>query len=288
MTTTTAPAVEATHELIRVGDHDVMVHRAGAGNDTAIVFLHGGGPGANGWSNWQFALPALGDRYDCIAPDYVGFGDSYHPDPAPRDMRQWTRWRLEQVIGMLDQFGIEKAHLVGNSMGGALSLHLMMENPERVESAVLMGTAGGPSTATPTPELIRMASFYTDPSPEALARLYSWFVYDPKTFRGDLQAIANDRFEKTMRPEVRRSYEAQFTPPIMLSVPPTALRRIEQPVLLVHGNNDAINPVEDSYYFMRHLPNAELFVFARCGHWTQLEYPERFHNLISAFFDGRL
>jgi 2-hydroxymuconate-semialdehyde hydrolase len=280
--------VEVTHDLLKIGDHEVMVHRAGAGNDSAIVFLHGGGPGATGWSNWQFALPALGERYDCLAPDYIGFGESAHPDPAPTDMRTWTRMRLQQVIGMLDELGIQRASLVGNSLGGALSLHLLVEQPERFERAVLMGTAGGPSSHAPTQEVIRMVTFYADPSPEALARLYSWFIYDPKKFDGDLAAIAQDRYALTMRPEVRRSYEAQFSGPSFLTLPDSAIKRIEHPVLLVHGRDDAVNPVEDSYHFLRLLPNAELFVFPRCGHWTQIEYPEKFHRLLDGFFKGEL
>lgn len=279
---------EPVRAAMRIGDHDVMVARAGAGNEPAVVFLHGGGPGSSGWSNWRLALTALGDRYDCIAPDYIGYGDSSHPDPAPTDMRVWTRMRLRQVLGMLDELGIERAHLVGNSLGGALTLHLLMEQPDRFGRAVLMGTAGGPSSTQPSHELIKMITFYADPSPEALGRLYSWFVHDPERFDGDLDAIARERYENTVRPDVRRSYEAQFSGPSQLALPSLALRRIEHPVLLVHGRDDAINPLEDSVYFLRELPNAELFVFPRCGHWTQLEYPDRFHTLVSQFLEGAL
>lgn len=281
-------AAQAQHDLMQLGSYDVMVHRSGEPSSPALVFLHGGGPGATGWSNWQHALPALGSRYFCLAPDFIGFGDSGHPDPAPRDMRIWTRIRIEQVINMLDALGVEHASLIGNSLGGALSLHLLMEHPDRFERAVLMGPAGGPSSHSPRQEVIKMVTFYSDPSPEALARLYSWFVFDPENFRGDLDAIARDRFELTMRADVQRSYEAQFSGPLFLALPESALKRIKHPVLLVHGRDDAVNPVEDSLHFQRHLPHAELFVFARCGHWTQLEYPERFHRLIDSFFAGEL
>jgi len=279
---------EPVRASMRIGDHDVMVARAGAGNEPAVVFLHGGGPGATGWSNWRLALASLGERFDCIAPDYIGYGDSSHPDPAPTDMRVWTRLRLRQVLGMLDELEIERAHLVGNSLGGALTLHLLMEQPERFDRAVLMGTAGGPSSASPSQELIRMITFYADPSPEALGRLYSWFVHDPDAFDGDLEQIAHERYETTMRADVRRSYEAQFSGPSQLALPELALRRIEHPILLVHGRDDVINPLADSLHFLRLLPNAELFVFPRCGHWTQLEYPDRFHNLVAQFLGAAL
>lgn len=289
MTTTTGASTttDVTHEHVSVNGMEVMVHRAGAGKEQALVFLHGGGPGATGWSNWRHALPALGGQYDCIAPDWVGFGDSHHPDPAPGDPRAWNRLRIDMVTGLLDELGIERASLVGNSLGGAISLHLLMEAPHRFERAVLMGTAGGPSSHHPRQEVLKMVTFYNDPSPEALARLYSWFIYDLDRFDGDLDEIARDRFVQTMRPEVRRSYQAMFSGPLMLSLPESALRRITHPILLVHGRDDAVNPLEDSVYFLRELPNAELFVFPRCGHWTQLEYPEKFHNLLDQFFtDG--
>lgn len=281
-------SVTATHELMQIGEHEVMVHRSGAENDQTIVFLHGGGPGATGWSNWQFALPALGSTYHCLAPDLIGYGESAHPEPAPTDMREWTRMRLRQVIGMLDELGVERATLVGNSLGGALSLHLLVESPDRVERAVLMGTAGGPSSKNPTQEVVKMVTFYSDPSPESLARLYSWFVYDADKFGPQLKSIADDRFELTMRPAVRRSYEAQFSGPLHLALPDSALRRIKQPVLLVHGLQDSVNPLDDSLHFLRLLPNAELFVFPQCGHWTQIEHPEKFHTLVGAFVAGDL
>jgi len=53
--------------------------------------LHGSGPGANAWSNWQFALPEFSTAYDTIAPDLVGFGKSTHPDPPPTHIRAWMR-----------------------------------------------------------------------------------------------------------------------------------------------------------------------------------------------------
>jgi 2-hydroxymuconate-semialdehyde hydrolase len=286
-TTSTAATTDVTHEHVAVGGVDFMVHRAGAGNEQALIFLHGGGPGATGWSNWRHALPALGSRYDCIAPDFVGFGDSHHPDPPPSDARTWNRMRINQVLSVMNALGVERASLVGNSLGGAISLHLLMEAPDRFDRAVLMGTAGGPSSHSPRQEVLKMVTFYNDPSAEALARLYSWFIYDLDSFDGDLDEIARDRFEQTMRPEVRRSYEAMFAGPLMLALPESALRRITHPILIVHGRDDTVNPLEDGLYFLRALPNAELFVFPRCGHWTQLEYPAKFNNLLDQFFsDG--
>ena len=265
------------------------LNRAGEGGDEAILFLHGAGPGATAWSNWQRALPALGEQYDCLAPDFVGFGDSGHPDPAPQGphgVKAWMRLRINQILSLLDVMGIETTHLVGNSMGGAVALHLLMEAPERFDRVVLMGPAG--TTAPITLELQRMLSFYENPSAAAMARLISWFVYDVDALGAELEEIAEERYEAAMRPEVRCSYEAMFSAVPQLSVPESALRRMHHPFLLVHGADDAIIPLEASYYLAKHLPNFQMHVYGHCGHWTQLEYPDSFNRLLMRFFNEAL
>jgi 2-hydroxymuconate-semialdehyde hydrolase len=161
-----------------------------------------------------------------------------------------------------------------------------MEVPERFGRVALMGAAGTPAPLTF--ELQRMLSFYEDPSPQAMARLITWFVYDEGALDGELDDIAGMRFRAAMRPEVRRSYEAMFSSAPQLSVPESALRKMQHPVLLVHGRDDAIIPVEGSYYPAQHLPNVRMHVYGRCGHWTQLEYPDIFHRLLLEFFGGEL
>ena len=71
---------------VAVGGHLFHLYESGDPRDPTIVFLHGSGPGATGLSNWEAALGAFGDRYHCLAPDIVGFGDSSHPNPPPAGM----------------------------------------------------------------------------------------------------------------------------------------------------------------------------------------------------------
>jgi 2-hydroxymuconate-semialdehyde hydrolase len=263
-------------------------HRQGEGTGaTSILFIHGSGPGANGWSNWQLALPALSDRWDCIAPDLIGFGESHHPEPAPTGMRGWMRLWVDQMLGLLDALGVEQAHLVGNSMGGAVALHLLMEAPQRFERVVLMGAIGAPCRLTP--ELDRLWGFYDDPSPALLAQAIRWFVYDDSFLRERLDEIVRIRYAAAMKEEVRRSFMAMFPAPRQkhlddLIVPDSTLRRIEHPVLLVHGRDDLIVPVETSYYLLNRLPNVEMHIIGRCSHWTQIEHSRRFHELLTHFF----
>lgn len=277
---------DVVHPGVEVGGTVTHLNRAGAGKQEAILWLHGSGPGATGWSNWQYALPVFGEAYDCLAPDLIGFGASFHPDPPPTGMGKWMRLWVDQVLSLLDHLAIRRAHLVGNSMGGAGALHLLMEAPDRFGKVVLMGPAGAPVRLTA--ELDRVWGFYEDPSPGTMAQLIRWFAYDERVVGSQLGSIAQARFAAAMAPEVRRSYEAMFPRPRQehldqLVVPDGALARITHPVLLIHGRDDRIVPLDTSLYLLRRIPNSELHVFGRCGHWTQVEQRDRFHSLVWEF-----
>ena len=278
-------------QTISTGPFSTHLHRAGEGHAESILFLHGSGPGADGWSNWQFALPEFGEAYDALAPDLIGFGASTHPSPPPTSIRAWMRCWVDQCIALLDKLGKEKVHLVGNSMGGALALHLLIEAPQRFESVVLMGPVGAPCTLTPA--LDRLWGFHEDPTYTNLREAIRWFVYDESFIREKLEDITRMRLQAAMRPEVRRSFEAMFPPPRQrildaLVVPESSLQRMEHPTLLIHGRDDRIVPVETSLHLVRHLPRVQLHMLGQCSHWTQIEYKETFHQLLWDFFGGKL
>jgi pimeloyl-ACP methyl ester carboxylesterase len=207
-----------------------------------------------------------------VAPDMIGFGKSDIPDPLPPHSMTWMGMRVEQTLGLMDHFGIKKAHIVGNSMGGAVTLHLLIEAPERFDKVVLMGPAGAPMTRTP--ELARLLSFYADPRIGRYRELISSFVYDPSTVP-DLDKIIEERFRVATNPEVRRVQEVMFESMKVgmdsLIVPPSALARMPHDVALVHGRQDRVVPLEASLYLLQHLKRAELHVLDRCGHWAQLQ-----------------
>ncbi len=282
--TTGAETIVQSH--VEVGEDRLFINRAGEGNPEAVILLHGSGPGATAYTNWHLALPALASRFDAIAPDMLGYGGSSHPEPPLQNMRQWTKARVEATLGMLDALGIEKAHLVGNSMGGRLALGLLMRAPDRFGRVVLMGSSGGPSE--PSPELIRLMTFYDDPTPSAMAELLTFFVYDEKMFGGKLQEIADERLAAAMQPQIRTSFISTFSAPFDLAIPPTALRRIEHPILLVHGREDPVVHLSASEYLSRVLPNNSLHVIGKCAHWVQIEHADRFNTLVSSFLQAQI
>lgn len=276
---------------IRTGTYDTFTNISGEDQEEPILFLHGSGPGVTGWSNWQFALPALDRQFHCIAPDLAGFGGTDHPADSPKGMRAWMRLWVDQCLALLDALKIEKANMVGNSMGGAIALHLLMDAPDRFNRVVHMGPIGTPHKITPA--LDRLWGFYDDPSVQMFKNIIRWFVYDDSFLAARLDSIAQTRFEAAMNPDVQRSFKAMFPAPRQtaiddLVVSELALRHMNHPTLLVHGRDDHIVPMETSLYLLEHLPNSQLHVFGQCSHWIQVEKAQSFNQLIAQFFTGQI
>jgi len=280
-----------TNLKLQTGNFTTHCERSGEGQAETILFLHGSGPGVTAWSNWQFALPFFEDKFHSIAPDLVGFGATEHPKDPPIGMRNWMRLWADQSLALLDALKLEKVHLVGNSMGGAIALHLLMETPERFDRVVLMGPIGAPHTLTP--ELDRLWGFYEDPSLSIFRNLIRWFVYNEAFIADRLESIAQARHEAAMNPDVRRSYTAMFPAPRQkvlddLIVPELALRRMTHPILLVHGRDDRIVPLETSLHLLHCLPNVQLHFYGQCSHWTQIEFAKSFNQLLAQFFSAQI
>jgi len=134
-----------------------------------------------------------------VAPDLIGFGKSLIPDAVPSNIVAWIGVRVEQILGLMDHFGIQRAHIVGNSMGGALTLQLLSEEPHRFDRVALMGSIGAPVTGTP--ELQRLLSFYNDPRPARYREMMHSFAYDPDNFEG-MDKIVSDRYKIATDPVV--------------------------------------------------------------------------------------
>lgn len=236
-------------------------------------------------SNWEHLLPVFAEAgYYAIAPDVLGFGNSEHPDPEPTGgMPEYTEMRVETLLALLDQFGVEQAHFIGNSMGGMLTLRAAQVAPQRVGKMVLMGAGGAP--VKPTEDLMKLITFYDDPSSEAMADLLTRFVHDTDLFAGKLDEIAVDRATKANRPDVRASHLATFNPahpPVSFS--PERLAEIPHEALVIHGREDRMLPLEAGYYLAENLPHAQLHVLPQAGHWIQIEQAERFFAVTHCFF----
>lgn len=287
--TSSSGLAEVEHQTFDTRVGKTYLNRAGIGNKEAIVFLHGSGPGASAWSNWRLILPTLGNTFDCVAPDLLGFAASHHPEDPPVGAAAWMDLWAGQIIGLLDALKMESVHLVGNSLGGAIALHLAHRHAARFKRIALMGSVGVPVGLNP--KLDAIWGFYADPSVEKMKTMIGWFAYRPETFRDDLATIAQMRFDAAMDPKVRHSYEAMFPAPRQrhldaMVLPDAALERISHTCLVIHGRDDGIVPLETSLYLLQRLPAVQLHVFGQCSHWTQIEYTDNFEQLLRGFFSA--
>lgn len=281
-----ATTVRTSDVPIGNGQH-LRVHQTGTPGQPALLFLHGSGPGVTASSNWKSVIEGLGDAFHCIAPDILGFGESSYPDPQPQGFKANAEIRIDALLRLVAELGVDKVTLVGNSMGGMYSLRIAQLRPDLVERMVLMGSGGMPGLA-PTPDLVKLVTYFDDPTVEAMAELLLAFVHDKQAFGPRVDEIAAERMALVRRPEVEASHRGMFAPGEMLSFQPAELAAMDVPTLVVHGRQDVIVPIECSYYLAEHLPQASLYVMNQCGHWTQVEQAGRFRTILRDFVDGRL
>lgn len=260
-----------------LGGYEANYLEAGSRENPTVILLHGSGPGVTGYANWRLLMPQLENDFHVLAPDVIGFGYTDHPEGYEYNMANWLKFTCD----FMDAVGVSKAHFVGNSFGGALSLAMAARHPERVDRFVMMGAAGIHFEIT---EGLREVWGYK-PSVEAMRSLMSIFAH-----RKDLVSdeIIKSRYEASIRPGYQEAYEQLFPEPMQekldaLALPEDEIAKIPHRVLLVHGREDVIVPMENSIKGHKLLKNSELHIYGECGHWTQVEKPEAFALLVKNF-----
>ena len=267
---------------VAVGDVTFRLSETGQGHDRHVVFLHGSGPGADALSNWESVIEELGADVHCVAPDIIGFGNSSHPNPPPDGLAAFSELRVDTLRALFRELELERFTLVGNSMGGLLSLMIAHADPAPVEGMILMGSAGG--KAPMLDGLKKLIGFYRDPSTVAMEALLRNFLHDPSIFGEDLRAIAEARLPNALREEVRRSHIATFSgngPRAGLSMDDYS--NLTMPVLLLHGDDDRVVSIDSSRWLAEQLPSSQLEIFEATGHWLQIEQGQRFVARVRSF-----
>lgn len=260
---------------IQTGSFKTNYHDWGKGSP--VLLIHGSGPGVSAWANWGRVLPKLALNRRVIAPDMVGFGFTDRPQGITYSMEGW----LQQAVDFLDALGLQQVDVVGNSFGGALALWLVVRHPERVRRLVLMGAVG---VRFDVMRGLDAVWGYT-PSIENMRAMLDTFAYSRVLVNEEL---AQMRYQASIRPGFQESFSAMFPAPRQRWVDEMAryedqLPNIQQPTLIIHGREDRIIPVENSLTFFNGIPNAQLHIFGKCGHWTQIEHTDRFVRLVDHF-----
>lgn len=258
----------------------LTIHLHEEGDGAPVIFLHGSGAGASGWSNFRHNAAALAERgLRAIMPDMPGYGYSSKPD----DRKTYpVSFMAESIVAMADALGLERFSVVGNSMGGAVALYMALEFRERVERLVLMAP-GGLSAREEYMALSGIkASVAAAYSPEGLTRDGIRGIFELQLY--DTSLITEQVLEE-------RWQIAQLQPKGMIGrvrVPPLAdrLGEITQPTLAFWGQDDNFCPPSGAQALLERLPGVRLVQLTRCGHWVMVEHAALFNRMTGDFLTG--
>ncbi|HVZ45792.1 MAG TPA: alpha/beta fold hydrolase [Ramlibacter sp.] len=271
---------QQTSRFCDVGGMTVHFHDLGKGEP--LVLLHGGGPGAAGWSNYSRNVAFFAQRFRTIVIDIPGFGKS-DKKAASKDVLEFM---AGAVRGVLDSLDIPKVSFVGNSLGGGVALKFALMHPERVERLVLMGSGGSIPIFNTMPEGVKhLRGYYggTGPSFEKLKAFIDCLVFDPSQISDEL---LRGRYENSLDPEVVEN------PPLKMLAQSASdqlwrdnLGTLPHRTLLVWGREDRTVPLDAAFILLRTIPQASLHVFPQCGHWAQWEKADEFNSLVAGFLE---
>jgi 2-hydroxy-6-oxonona-2,4-dienedioate hydrolase/4,5:9,10-diseco-3-hydroxy-5,9,17-trioxoandrosta-1(10),2-diene-4-oate hydrolase len=277
----------ALHEqTVNVAGKPMFVAEAGDG--LPVVMLHGGGPGASGVSNYSRNIDSLAEHFRVIVPDMPGYGRS----AKGVDQSDPFGYLADMIRGLLDELGVGTACLVGNSYGGAAALRLALGTPQRVGKLVLMGPGGiGITRGVPTAGLKSLLAYYggDGPSRDKLKTfIRNYLVYEGACVP---DSLIDTRYAASVDPEVVAD------PPLRRPSGPTALRtlwrmdltrdkrlkHLQTPTLVLWGRDDKVNRPSGGPMLANLMPNAELVMTSRTGHWMQWERAELFNRIAVDF-----
>jgi len=276
-------AQSSRYVTVREGCGELRLHYNDIGEgEEVVVMLHGSGPGATGWANFSRNIePFVQAGYRVLLMDCPGWGKS--DSIVSTGVRSDLNARC--LRGLLDALSIKRVHIIGNSMGAHSTTAFALDNAERIGKLVLMGGGtSGPSLFTPQPaEGIKLiGQLYREPTIENLKRMMAVFVYDTSHLTEELyqQRLDNmlarrDHLENFV--ESLRVFPGQFTDYS------NRMSEIQAETLIVWGRNDRFVPLDTGLRALANLPNANMHIFNRCGHWAQWEHADAFNRLVLDF-----
>jgi len=267
---------------IKVGNINTRFWAAGD-KGTAVILVHGLGGSIE---NWVHNIDALAQHHRVYAMDLVGFG---------RAEKTLLTHDLNVLGKFIDDFmktqSVEKASLVGNSLGGGLVLRFAIDFPGKVEKLVLVDNAGMGREVIldfKVASLPLIGEFLTRPSRKGTARLWKKVVYDSSLVT---ERLVEECYGLLTLPGTQKALLATVRACINLSgqradltgLLISKLGTITAPTLIFWGQQDRILPLAHAHIAMKKIPNARLHIFDRCGHMPQFEHPEEFNKLVLDF-----
>ena len=246
------------------------VHYHEQGEGEVVIFLHGAGGGASGYSNFKGNYPVFAEAgYRSIVPDLIGYGLSSKPDLPQYDLDLF----IAGVKGLVDGLGLKNITLLGNSLGGAVALGYALAYPDDVARLILMAPGGVEDIDTylAMPGIAHMFEIYKSgkTGADAMRAVMTMQLFDPSLLT---EEIINERAPIALtQTDAARS---------ILKVPnmTTRLHELRCPVFGFWGVNDQFNPASGAAKLLDNCPNARMVMLNRCGHWVQVEHRELFNR----------
>ena len=241
------------------------------GSGPAVVLLHGLGGNS---TNWVFNTPTLSQKYRVIVPDQVGFGASDKP---------FINYRVGTYVDFLDKLleglKIERATLVGNSMGGWVAASYALRHPAKVERLVLVDAAG----FAPPKEFDLAALSGLNPSTRAGMKQLAGMVFFNPLMKSDaaVDMLLAQRLSAGDGYTIQSLVESIHRGEDMLD---GKLGAVKQPVLIIWGREDGLTTLaREGERFKKEIPHAQLLVFDNCGHVPQVEKAAEFNAAVLKF-----
>ena len=277
------PSPVMSSRFVQVGARKIFLSEAG--NGPAVLMLHGGGPGASGATNYSRNIEALSKHFRVLVPDMPGYGKS----SKGVDRNDPFGDLASSMLSMLNILGLRRVHIIGNSLGGACGLRMAIERPDAVGRLVLMGPGGVNTTrGLPTPGLKRLLTYYKGDGP-SLEKI-TQFIRGDLVYDGSQvpESVIRERFQSSIDPEVIAA------PPLLgpKGIPnfkaldftrDPRLATVEQPTLVLWGTEDKVNRPSGGESLQKRMPNCDLYLFSKTGHWVQWERADEFNAVVTAF-----
>lgn len=277
-------SVDTSVQYRTIHGHRRAFRRCGSG--PALLLLHGIGDSSEAWLP---VLPALAERYTVIAPDLLGHGQSDKPR-ADYSAAAYANGMRD----LLDVLGVERATIVGHSLGGGVAAQMVYQYPQRCERLVLVAPGGVGREVTP---LLRfLAAPYAEmvlpplrlPGSRQVARVVTTAMRLSGTnlgrdahqvlriFEGLPRSESQFAFTRTLRSVV--DWRGQ-----VVTMLDRAYLAEGVPVLIVWGDRDGVIPVAHAARAHEAMPGSRLEIFAGAGHFPHHCFPDRFVEVLDEF-----
>lgn len=258
-------------DIGNVAGHPQRVHYHEQGSGDPVIFLHGAGTGASGYSNFKGNYPEFAAAgFRSIVPDLLGYGlSSKTEEPRQYDMDFF----IAGVKGLVEQLGLKNITLLGNSLGGAVALGYALKYPEDVKSLILMAPGGVEEFEAymAMPGIANMFNVYKSgkTGPEAMRAVMSMQVVDQSLLTDE---IINERAPIALT-QTEASRQRLYIPNMTEQLP-----ELRCNVLGFWGMQDAFNPVGGADKLAKGIKNCRVVLVNQCGHWVQVEHREMFNR----------